>query len=349
MKTGLDGFDDDVGWHAEFFASRGIAVYAELLRTTVRLLEQGQLGGLRDAWKSRSFAAQYERPLLLCASLRRDALADARHPLAPFIGDGSSGGAAAPASAIVEALAESAPALRSLRDRYVQTNEISRSVGWRLALSRFGASPKVALFDLGCSAALNLVADRVSGLSWNVELPPTANLAYRVGIDRAPVDIGDPEARVWLRSCLWPGQTERERRLRDAISAAVAARDSGELVLETAQAEAMPALLTRFSEEHPDVPVLAFQSSFLTYLPPDTLKAYSAGMHAWLRASGARALWVEFEDARDTTRGPAETRATWAEGDAIRSRILGWSEHHPMLINLEESALAWTRSSPSGV
>lgn len=353
MKRGLDGFDADVTTHIPFFAARGITVYAALLGSVLSLVERGGLPELRAAWADRRFEGPYERPLLLCASLRHDALAHPGHPLAPYLGDAATGAIAAPSEAIEAALRPGVTALRSLRERFVQTNEITRAIGWRLAFERLPPEGPVALFDLGCSAGLNLVADRVPGLAWRdgdgaaLPLPDTRRVIRRVGIDRAPIDARDADAAAWLRACIWPGQPERERRLRDALSEASRALASGEMELRAEQAGAMPEAIDRFSREHPEASVLAFQSTFLTYLPEPARDAYVQGMRAWVTAHGARALWVEFEDTTVPDRGPAETRITWAEPGGPRTRTVAFSEFHPTTVHVDRAALRATGTAAS--
>ena len=49
------------------------------------------------------------------------------------------------------------------------------------------------------------------------QLPP---IAHRVGLDRAPVDVRDPDATRWLEACVWPDQADRFARLRAALALA---------------------------------------------------------------------------------------------------------------------------------
>ena len=125
-----------------------------------------------------------------------------------------------------------------LATRSTQTNEIGRCA---LLLPVFGLLAAevgpLAHLDVGASAGLNLLLDRyrytyvpggsVGGPS-PVELEcgtrgavpvPVAmpDVRQRVGLDRSPIDVGDPERRLWLEACVWPDQTERFERLRAAL------------------------------------------------------------------------------------------------------------------------------------
>ena len=142
-----------------------------------------------------------------------------------------------------------------LRTRQVQTNEIGRSSALAPALTAVGQwfGRPLALIEVGCSAGLNLLVDRyrityaagdggvVIGpedsavqLSCEVHgtrrppLPdPTDELApapvvigSRLGLDRNPVDVTDPDAVRWLQACVWPEIGDRRQRLDAAVALA---------------------------------------------------------------------------------------------------------------------------------
>ena len=144
-----------------------------------------------------------------------------------------------------------------LRTRQVQTNEIGRSSALIPALTavgdRFGRP--LALIEVGCSAGLNLLADHYrvtyaagdgrvqvgperSPVQLSCEVhgtrrpplpdrtdelaPPAVVIGSRLGLDRNPVDVTDPDAVRWLRACVWPGPGERRRRLDAAVALAAA-------------------------------------------------------------------------------------------------------------------------------
>lgn len=130
-----------------------------------------------------------------------------------------------------------------LDTRHLQTNECGRSALIGPALtwlaSRFETA--LGLIDVGTSAGLNLLCDRyrldygdhgATGPAESpVELrcrvvagrPPIAErlpaLASRVGIDREPVDLSDPDDARWQLACVWP-DTGRFERTEAAISLA---------------------------------------------------------------------------------------------------------------------------------
>jgi len=142
---------------------------------------------------------------------------------------------------ILQAASDHAGYLRAALDQPPQTNEVGRSaalVGGLLTLtSRFGLP--VRLFEIGCSAGLNLRADHYrychpAGAwgpadspvtiddAWLGDLPPTADLTIveRHGYDIAPLDATASTGELTLLSYVWPDQQARLDRLRAAISVA---------------------------------------------------------------------------------------------------------------------------------
>src|SRR5271156_7150393 len=142
---------------------------------------------------------------------------------------------------IVQAASEHADYLRGALDQPPQTNEVGRSaalIGGLLALvDRFEAP--VRLFEIGCSAGLNLRADHyryrylggewgpadsavIVDDAWRGPLPPAASLriAERHGYDIAPLDATSSDGELRLLSYVWPDQPARLDRLRGAIGIA---------------------------------------------------------------------------------------------------------------------------------
>jgi hypothetical protein len=142
---------------------------------------------------------------------------------------------------IVRAASDHADRLRANLDQPPQTNEVGRAaalIGGLLILASRFALP-VGLFEIGCSAGLNLRADhfhyRYPGGEWGPadspvtiddawrgHLPPAAALEIveRHGYDIAPLDATGRDGELTLLSYVWPDQPERLDRLRGAISIA---------------------------------------------------------------------------------------------------------------------------------
>lgn len=117
--------------------------------------------------------------------------------------------------------------------RYTQTNECRRCVALlpAIMLAPFAA---FHLVDVGASAGLNLAIDRYaydwSGLRWGssplvlqAELrgaePRLRDIEVlsRTGLDLSPVDVTDPDQRMWLEALIWPEHADRRDRLRAAL------------------------------------------------------------------------------------------------------------------------------------
>jgi len=142
---------------------------------------------------------------------------------------------------IVRAASDHTNQLRAALDQPPQTNEVGRAaalIGGLLILSHRFALP-IRLFEIGCSAGLNLRADYFRyhhpggnwgpadspvtiDDAWRGPLPPTAPLRIieRQGYDIAPLDATGRDGELTLLSYVWPDQPERLDRLRGAISIA---------------------------------------------------------------------------------------------------------------------------------
>lgn len=131
------------------------------------------------------------------------------------------------------------------------TNEVGRScilhAGFRAVAAEAGAP--LALIEIGPSAGLNMLWDRYRvryhagdavhqvgpaepDLTIDCELrgaarPPlgeTPVVASRVGLERNPVDLSDPDQRDWLRALVWPDNVTRFERLETALAIRLAHR-----------------------------------------------------------------------------------------------------------------------------
>jgi hypothetical protein len=142
----------------------------------------------------------------------------------------------------------------------VQTNEVQRSWAMVPAFLQVADGRPLDLLELGSSAGLNLVWDRYryeySSGTWgrgalvlrgDDRVPPPAELlardvdvVRRRGIDLRPIDVSSEAGARLLQSFVWPDQTERLARLRQAIEIA---RSDPPQVMEGDYVEALPSLL----------------------------------------------------------------------------------------------------------
>jgi hypothetical protein len=167
-----------------------------------------------------------------------------------------------------------------MRTRRVQTNEVGRSAVLQrgfAAVARRAEAP-LLLVEVGAGAGLNLVGERylysysgreVGDLGSAVRIecqlrgdltPPlkVAEVGWRVGIDRDPIDLRDPDQALWLRALVWPDQPRRAELLLAAVGAAQA--DPPE-VLRGDALDLLPAVLAGA----PDDGCLCVFSSFALY------------------------------------------------------------------------------------
>lgn len=133
-----------------------------------------------------------------------------------------------------------------LRTRLVQTNHVQRALVLRLglALVRRATAAPVCVVEVGCSAGLNLRADRYAFTVGDAtagdpaspvhirtdvpragllpELDPVPRIADVVGIDLDPPDLTDDHDRAWLRALVWPENTHQAAQLEAALGVVAA-------------------------------------------------------------------------------------------------------------------------------
>jgi hypothetical protein len=136
--------------------------------------------------------------------------------------------------------------LRLIATRSVQTNEVQRSACLLPAFEmvrRAAPGRMQSLVEIGASAGLNLLGDRYfydfgvgrqcGDASSPVRIdcsvrgrlsPPIPSgfprIGDRVGLDLHPLDVRDPDATLWLRALIWPGQEKRAALLEQALALA---------------------------------------------------------------------------------------------------------------------------------
>jgi hypothetical protein len=251
---------------------------------------------------------------------------------------------------VAGAASEHAELLRAVLDQPPQTNEVGRSaalIGGLLILARRFGLP-IRLFEIGCSAGLNLRADYycyrhpngqwgpsdspvIIDDAWRGHLPPTADLriVQRHGYDIAPLDATSRDGELTLLSYVWPDQPARLDRLRGAI--AIARRVPAPLQRRDA-VEAVEGLSVT-----PGALTVLWHSIMWQYLSADDQAAVLAGIDAL----GARArgdspfVHLMLEPYRRTPDSPVEfaVRArSWPAGD---DTLLGTCSPHGPPVNWE--------------
>lgn len=186
-----------------------------------------------------------------------------------------------------------------LLSRRTQTNEPGRCAA---LLPLLAALPQpLALLEVGASAGLCLLPDRYAYDYGGVRVgdapvvfpcrpegpvplparPP--DVAWRAGLDLEPVDVRDDEAIRWLEALVWPEETDRLARLREAVK--IARRDParvvrGDLLEDTAALAA---------EAPPHATLVVFHTAVLAYLTPADRDRFGRQMLA------SRAVWIACE------------------------------------------------------
>lgn len=191
--------------------------------------------------------------------------------------------------------------------RSTQTNEPGRCACLLPALAQI--EQPLALIEVGAAAGLCLLPDRYGydfgsvrldapepdapifpcRASENTPIPSLLpDVAWRAGLDLNPLDVRNEDDMNWLRTLVWPEQTERCERLDAAI--AVAQRDPPRLVAGD--------LLTRteaLAAEAPcDSRLVIFHTAVLNYVAPEVRRSFAELVRdigaVWLANEGARIL-----------------------------------------------------------
>ena len=326
--------------------------YHRILETLDAIVrEQPDVGArIDDAWGDRTFSVFYERPLLLIAAMRFDAL-DRReaHPLFAALRDEAPDPAGVSRAALLAAL-EAPIVWATIHERYVQTNETSRAVAWLWPALLAGCSDRarpLALVELGCAAGLNLVADGMPapwtdthGASLPVVERP--HVVARIGIDRRPARLDATEER-FLRACIWAGETERLARFDAAVAAFHASEPAptlevGDLI------DVGPRVRSLHDALPPGGIAIAFQTIVRDYLDAAANESYERAMREWLAGCPlGTALWLELEiapDAADPAR-PAAIRAHLPNGrGGVADLVLARTGYHPAEVAPDDRAVA---------
>jgi len=257
------------------FAAKTTAFYASVFERLKILMKSGRHAKLRtgvtDQFREHPVTAWFERPLLMAAALHRGILRGEYPELRRFYATtgGTDGHQISQlAEAIADALEKSPEHfLRHLATQRLQTNEVSRGVCWLLPLYDVWrlSRPKIALVELGCSAGLNLTADRYNwqmnrsllygqGVKPQVEIrvlnpdgseasvssdglrSMSANIVRRIGYDLRLPDVTDADEVEMLQAMVWGDDVARMQRLKEAIRSHLEFRASRAIEMHSADA-----------------------------------------------------------------------------------------------------------------
>lgn len=247
-----------------------------------------------------------------------------------------------------------AESIRSLiASRTVQTNEPGRAALLYPAVSAAceDAREPVAIVDVGCSAGLLLAFDdytvdytlpggahRVAGpadgevrfactvdRSHPGDFGVSVRIAERVGIERSPVDLADPDSRRWLRACIWPDQPERLLALEGALE--VRAGIDARIVVGDASTQLEVALAT-VPPSRPVVVITSWSLPYTTRPERDSIVATLASV-----ASRRRLWWVDigpYEDGPSLVHG-ASSELSFSTSSLATLSLTTWVHGVPYL------------------
>ena len=242
--------------------------------------------------------------------------------------------------------------------RQVQTNDCGRSALIGPGLTWIGeqiAGP-FSLIDVGASAGLNLLCDRYRldygdhGASGPADSPVVVACEVlaghpviadrlptpirRVGIDRSPIDLGDPTDARWLLACVWP-DTGRLARTEASIRLAQADLPT---VLEGDAVERLPSVLAGLEDGTTAVVVTSWAFAYFSLDQrrrfTDLLAEASYRQPvAWLSADGAGTV----EGVAD----PSLTDASGAQAHVLGAVLFDRGAAHPTLLAVVQQHGGW--------
>ncbi len=242
-----------------------------------------------------------------------------------------------------------------LRTRHIQTNDCGRSalIGPGLTWLASQLNAPLALVDVGASAGLNLLCDRyrvdygdrgatgpadspvriacrVTGGNPPIAaaLPP---LVARIGIDRSPIDLTDPDDARWLLACVWPDTGRLER---VAASIRLAREDPPRVVAGDAN-EVLSGVLGDLPAGAAAVVVTTWAFAYFGFEDRqrfvELLEAASSSRSiAWLSAEGHGTVAALVEEAGSDP-GPTASDVLGAlvfAGGTVRPRVLARVHEH---------------------
>ena len=182
-----------------------------------------------------------------------------------------------------------------VRRRLVQTNVVKRAIAVRLGMAEVASltSEPVTFVEVGCSAGAHLRFDDyrcdLAGRTWGKasspvvvstawregtppDLGPLPVIRDRVGVDLHPVDVTDPDERLWLRALVWPENTEQAALQDEALR--VVADDPP----RTVQGDVVDVLPQVVAEVPYGTPVVVFHSATRLHVAADRREAFDAAI-----------------------------------------------------------------------
>lgn len=230
-----------------------------------------------------------------------------------------------------------------------QTNEVARSSVLMPGLMVVAAATglPMRLFELGCSAGLNLNLDRfgydLGGVLagdaaspvqlspvWDGAPPPPAavRVVARRGVDINPLDVTDRLVRERLMAFVWPEQAVRVARAEAAMSLALASPPPIDAGDAAGWVEAMVAPQSGNA-------TLVYHSIAFQYFPPENKRRIAAHLARAGEAATADAPlgWLRFEMDDASVAELPTLRLTLWRGGAADERLLARAHPHGTFVH----------------
>ncbi len=298
-------------------------------------------------------------PPALLAAVHYLILEGADHPLADVYA-GRSGGH--PGSLFLDFFrSRQEDVMALLAVRHIQTNECGRSavIGPGLTWVASRLNGPYCLVDVGASAGLNLLCDHfridygpygtTGPLDAEVQIschvvggrPPIADrlpsLASRIGIDRSPINLANPDDARWLLACVWPDTNRLER---TAAAIRLAQANPPEVVQGDATA-ALPDVLDALPAHTTAIVVTTWAFAYLSVEDRVTfVRQLDEASHlrpiAWLSAEGVGTVdaFADETRAHQDVDVPDVLGALIFEDGRHRAELLAFTQEHG-------ASLAW--------
>lgn len=290
-------------------------------------------------WEGDPDALHDSVPLRFCGGLNGLVRAGAAPSLAPLYPPGAMPAADDLWAAVASVMTDRASELDGWLDGPPQTNEVARSGGLGGGFATVAAETglPLALYELGASAGLNLLPDRYDlrlgtrrygdpaspvrlEPAWTGGDPPEVaiRIASRRGVDRSPLDVGDPADRERLLAYIWPDQAERVARLEGALAIAAANPPS----LDREDAASWVEREIEMTEPPAGCARVVFHSIAFQYFPADTQDRIAASLgRTGATATTDRPLaWLRYE-ADEAGSLPTLRLRTWPGEDRLLARV----------------------------
>jgi hypothetical protein len=250
-------------------------------------------------------------------------------------------GAKALAKVAMDAIKERDADVGKWLDHPPQTNEVARSAILYPGLMQIAAETglPLSLYEIGCSAGLNLIPDKytyrlgdvtagsigssvVLAPDWQGAPPGSVDpkVVSRRGCDRNVLDVTDVAHCERIISYVWPDQVDRLHRVTAALELA---RNDPPRIDQVDAADWIENVIR--DDASPGIARVVFHSIAYQYFPEEAQRRIAASIEsAGSKATADTPLaWLSFEQFED--QGPRLSLRLWPGGDG---RVLGSGDAH---------------------